>query len=131
MTQRWQLLRRPVISNSEKATSVQAMCVLHNYLCTTQDANYIPPGYGVGLGGELRNGLWRPNPTPPLHGVDTVNRSIPSAALEIRERLREYFSGDGSTDRIDLSLYYSINRALTVVRFPFSMNKCLLQFEEV
>ena len=66
------------------------MCVLHNYLCTTQDANYIPPGYadGVGCGGELRNGFWRQDPTLPLNELDTVNRSIPGAALQIRERLR-------------------------------------------
>ena len=55
LTQLWQLLMRPIIANRERATSlVQAMCVLHNYLCTTQDANYIPRGYtdGVGRGGE-------------------------------------------------------------------------------
>ena len=52
------------------------------YLCTTQDANYIPPGYddGVGRGGELRNGFWRQDPTPSLYGLDTVNISIPGVA---------------------------------------------------
>lgn len=101
LTQRWRLLMRPIIAHREKATKlVQAMCALHNYLCVTQDANYIPAGFadGVGRGGELRNGFWRQEAIPPLNGLDTVNRSMPGAALEIRERMREYFSGDGSTD---------------------------------
>ena len=82
---------RPIIANRARATSlVHAVCVLHNYLCTIRDVNYIPPGYAdcVGRGGELRNGLWGQDPTGPLNGLDTVNRSIPGATLEIFERLR-------------------------------------------
>ena len=69
---------------------MQAMCVLHKYLCTTQDANYIPPGYvnGVGCGEKQRIGQ-RKDPTPPLNELDTVNRNIPGVALEIRELLKK------------------------------------------
>ena len=90
----------PIIANRERATDlVRAMCVLYNYLCATQDANYIPPGYtdGVERGGKLRNQFWKQDSTLPVNRLDTVNKSILGAALEIREKLREYFSGDSST----------------------------------
>lgn len=92
---------RPILATREKATDlVKAMCALHNYLCTTQDANYVPAGYidVVGRNGEVRNGFWRQEAVAPLEGLDTVNKSVPGAAVEVRERLTEYFSGDGSLD---------------------------------
>ena len=92
---------RPMLASREKATLlVKAMCVLHNYLCTTKDGHYVPPGYAdvVGRDGEVREGFWRQEAIEPLEGLNTVNRSVPGAAVEIRDRVREYLNGDGSLE---------------------------------
>ena len=76
------------------------MCVLHNFLCTLQDDSYLPRGYAdvVGRDGAVREGFWRQEAVPPLNGLNTISRSVPGAAMEVRERMRDYFSGNGSVD---------------------------------
>ena len=101
LTQRWRLLLRPVVADAEKCTVlVKAMCVLHNYLRTVNDVNYTPLGYvdHTTPAGEIREGFWRQQAVPPLQGLGVTARSATTAAMTIRNRFAEYFSGAGALD---------------------------------
>ena len=101
LSQRWRLLFRPIIAEPDKVSIlVKAMCVLHNLLRASKDTSYCPPGFtdSVGANGYLSEGVWRTLPVSPLEGLTTTSRSINIAAVQVRERLREYFAGNGSVD---------------------------------
>ena len=103
LAQRWRLLFRPIVADPNKVTTlVKAMCVLHNFLLHTQDQDYCPPGFADSLSssGEVADGFWRANgqSASSLEGLDITSRSLSTAGVEIRERLRAYFIDQGSVD---------------------------------
>ena len=69
-------------------------------LRASKDTSYCPPGFtdSVSANGDLSEGVWRTLPVSPLEGLTTTSRSINIAAVQVRERLREYFAGNGSVD---------------------------------
>lgn len=91
-----------IVASPTKATNlVRAMCVLHNYLRTVQDPNYVPTGFAdtVEENGEIRKGFWRINPPGQLRGMERVGRRHCNEAAAVRDRLCTYFvSPEGSVE---------------------------------
>ena len=101
LTQRWRLLLRPINASPHKVTVLtKAMCVLHNYLRHTKDGTNCPVGYADSLGanGLVSDGFWRQGAVNPLDGLALTSRSMTTASIQLREKLADYFVGNGSVD---------------------------------
>ena len=101
LSQRWRLLFRPIIAEPDKVSIlVKAMCVLHNFLSASEDTSCCPPGLpdSVSANVDLSERFQRILPVSPLEGLTTTSRSINIATVQVRERSREYFAGNGSVD---------------------------------
>ncbi|XP_067941056.1 uncharacterized protein [Watersipora subatra] len=88
LSQRWRILFRMIAASQAKAVQiVQAVCVLHNYLRTMEDANYVPPGFAdvPGEDGEICDGFWRTNVQDHVATRSRSSRSINSDAMAIRD----------------------------------------------
>lgn len=78
---------------------ILACCVLHNFLRTKTLLSTAPTNYAdiVEHNGNIVNGIWRDDPTNDLRGIRGTNaRNPPTTALDVRDKLIEYFSGVGS-----------------------------------
>ncbi|XP_067948744.1 uncharacterized protein [Watersipora subatra] len=96
VSQRWRILFRMIAASQAKAVQiVQAVCVLHNYLRTVADANYVPPGFAdvPGEDGVICNGFWRTNVQDHVATRSRSSRSINSDAMAVRNFLVQYFNG--------------------------------------
>ena len=61
MTHQWRSLFKPIIANPSRVKIlVQAICVLHNYLRSVNDAIYTPPGFTdrMAADGSVVEGCW-------------------------------------------------------------------------
>ena len=97
LSARWRLLHTKMIADNEKAVSlVRAMCVLHNFLRTTVDLSYAPPGYCDTLqaDGNVQEGFWRGSQIATLGMDGHASRSSTAKAAEIRNAFTNYFSSE-------------------------------------
>lgn len=102
LSHRWQILFKTIVAEQEKATNlVRAMCVLHNFLRTVNDANYVPPGFAdaANADGSVTPGFWRAQPQANLQPGNRSRRGVTAEAAGIRDRLVAYFSSpEGSVE---------------------------------
>ena len=86
---------------------VKAMCVLHNYLMTTEDQRYVPAGLcdAVEADGQIREGFWRESQVAtdiftfelyfyiiPVHIKSYVQEKISSA--NTKDAMKKVFNSD-------------------------------------
>lgn len=104
LTQRWQLLRKPMMGKPANIENkVAAMTVLHNYLLINNDDTYLPPGTadmvtGGREAGDL--GRWRAvagSEHLPQAGATAI-RNFTAVAAAARDSFTEYFSTEGAVD---------------------------------
>lgn len=99
LTQRWQLLRKPIIGKPDNISAiVSATTVLHNYLLINNDRTYLPQGaadtiYG---GGEAARGNWRAEDAQLPQAAAVSTRNFPAAAGLARQSFVEYFINEGA-----------------------------------
>lgn len=103
LTQRWKVVQGPVISNPENVEKmVAATTALHNYLCHTNDATYLPVGAVDAINGNEEvgaNGYWRAgggNVLPQGPGAGPRNHTVDAA--NARAAFTDYFTTVGAVD---------------------------------
>ena len=99
LSQRWRLVSGPVIGKTENIeTLISACCVLHNYLCITNDPVYLPPGSVDAITGanDGTPGHWRGNDDNWHQAPRTNSRNSTAEAARMRETLTDYFYNEGA-----------------------------------
>ena len=100
LSHRWRLLFTRIVAEPPKVVIlVKAMCVLHNYLLTTKDQRYTPPGFVdmVEQVGTIKEGFWRQSPLGALGADGYSSRSATQEANAVRQHLVEYFSSEAGS----------------------------------
>lgn len=84
------------MSPEKAALLVKTMCVLHNYLRTTNDTRYFPAGYADNIcqNGAVQEGFWRNAPCMNIDILNTYARRATAEATAIRNRFVQYFSSE-------------------------------------
>lgn len=100
MAQRWRLLLRMINASPSKVDMfVKTMCVLHNFLRTVNDPQYIPGGFAdyVARDGTVQEGFWRAGRTFGADIAATQARHATAAANVIRNRFVDYLSSESGS----------------------------------
>ncbi|KAH7710624.1 hypothetical protein AAVH_22080 [Aphelenchoides avenae] len=97
MAAKWRILLGTIATNPELADDiVEATCCLHNFIIDTSPESALI----LADKGDDDNGRWRQEvhalPQAPVH-ANRANRAS-DAAMEMREALVGYFSGEGALD---------------------------------
>ena len=116
---RWRLFRRPIKSAPcHGDNSVKACLCLHNYLCLTMNAQYIPKGFAdsKNCSGEIIPGDWRKLVTNDSNGLAPLQghaNKYGSSAKDTREKFERYFNSEEGS--LPWQLSYTINSGTTFV----------------
>jgi len=94
---RFRVLRKPLIQNPTSTVNiVLAICVLHNFLMSTQGSrsSYLQPGLLDTESTdthEVQCGMWREEGMPSTNLLQLQRRPRPSSQNSTRNELREFF----------------------------------------
>ena len=117
---RWRIFRRPIRADVETVdVIVKATLCLHNYLCLTENASYIPSGFvdSWNNDGTIKQGDWRSLSTGtvgmrPLRRVGTPN--YPYDAKTTRDNFKDYVNSERGVLPWQLDLIRSCGRVLAM-----------------
>ena len=99
LAQRWQIMRKTIIGNPDNIEKmIAATTVLHNFLMTTNDKTYLPPGaadtiYGDG---EAAAGKWRAHDINLPQAPAKAARNYPAQAAAARQQFLEHLNNEGA-----------------------------------